>query len=83
MTKQKLKEQQERGIGQGELEINARTKEIVQTTLGAVEQSNAQTRAYISGAQQTVTAIVKEDTGVTNPGRGSAQAPWRYVWCSN
>ena len=55
-------------------EINARTKEIVQTTLGAVEQSNAQTRAYISGAQQTVTTIVKRTQG-NQPGKGSAQAP--------
>ena len=55
-------------------EINARTKEIVQTTLGAVEQSNAQTRAYISGAQQTVTTIVKRTQG-NQPGKASAQAP--------
>ena len=55
-------------------EINARTREIVQTTLGAVEQSNAQTRAYISGAQQTVTTIVKRTQG-NAPGKGSAQAP--------
>ena len=55
-------------------EINSRTREIVQTTLGAVEQSNAQTRAYISGAQQTVTTIVKRTSG-NAPGKGSAQAP--------
>jgi len=55
-------------------EINNRTREIVQTTLGAVEQSNAQTRAYISGAQQTVTTIVKRTQG-NQPGKGGSQAP--------
>ena len=52
-------------------EINARTTGIVAATTAAVDQSNRQTRQYISAANQSISQILTNSKGVA-PGQASS-----------